>query len=203
MTIRKGADWGKPEAVPGDAIFVSNDAEANEAISRPRRARRPTPPLCLTGGDLARTLGVRNNEASLRAGEGTHLRIDLGVALVDGRLFWFVSHLVARHSWWRGPIVIAANAAFIGDYNVAPKAHPADGLLDLIEANPTVGERLKARSRLRSGSHVPHPQIKIRRCTAAQLELERPTPITLDGIGHDKAKTLSIRVEPDALDIWI
>ena len=33
MTIRKGADWGKPEAVPGDAIFVSNDAEANEAIS--------------------------------------------------------------------------------------------------------------------------------------------------------------------------
>ena len=203
MTIRKGADWGKPEAVPGDAIFVSNDAEANEAISRPRRARRPTPPLCLTGGDLARTLGVRNNEASLRAGEGTHLRIDLGVALVDGRLFWFVSHLVACHSWWRGPIVIAANAAFIGDYNVAPKAHPADGRLDLIEANPTFGERVKARSRLRSGTHVPHPQIKIRRCAAAQLELERPTPITLDGIGQDKAKTLSIRVEPDALDIWI
>ena len=203
MTIRKGADWGKPEAVPGDAIFVSNDAEANEAISRPRRERRPTPPLCLTGGDLARTLGVRNNEASLRAGEGTHLRIDLGVALVDGRLFWFVSHLVACHSWWRGPIVIAANAAFIGDYNVAPKAHPSDGRLDLIEANPTFGERLKARSRLRSGTHVPHPQIKIRRCAAAQLELERPTPITLDGIGQDKAKTLSIRVEPDALDIWI
>lgn len=203
MTIRKGADWGKPEAVPGDAIFVSNDAEANEAISRPRRERRPTPPLCLTGGDLARTLGVRNNEASLRAGEGTHLRIDLGVALVDGRLFWFVSHLVACHSWWRGPIVIAANAAFIGDYNVAPKAHPSDGRLDLIEANPTFGERLKARSRLRSGTHVPHPQIKIRRCAAAQLELDRPTPITLDGIGRDKAKTLSIRVEPDALDIWI
>ncbi len=203
MTIRKGADWGKPEAVPGDAIFVSNDAEANEAISWPRRARKPTPPLCLVGGDLARTLGVRNNEASLRAGEGTHLRIDLGVALVDGRLFWFVSHLVACHSWWRGPIVIAANAAFIGDYNVAPKAHPSDGRLDLIEANPTFGERLKARSRLRSGTHVPHPQIKIRRCAAAQLELERPTPITLDGIGQDKAKTLSIRVEPDALDIWI
>ncbi len=203
MTIRKGADWGKPEAVPGDAIFVSNDAEANEAISWPRRARKPTPPLCLVGGDLARTLGVRNNEASLRAGEGTHLRIDLGVALVDGRLFWFVSHLVACHSWWRGPIVIAANAAFIGDYNVAPKAHPSDGRLDLIEANPTFGERLKARSRLRSGTHVPHPQIKIRRCAAVQLELERPTPITLDGIGQDKAKTLSIRVEPDALDIWI
>lgn len=203
MTIRRGADWGTPGTVPDDAIFVSNDAEANKAISGPRRARRPTPPLCLVGGDLARTLGVRNNEVSLRAGAGTHVRVDLGVALLDGCLYWFVAHLVARHSWWRGPIVVAANAAFIADYNVAPKAHPGDGRLDLIEANPTFGERLQARSRLRSGTHVPHQNIKMRRCAAAQLELERHTPIILDGIPHNKAKTLSIRVEPEALDIWI
>lgn len=203
MTIRKGANWGTPEAVPANAIFVSSDAEANEAISTSRRARKPSPPLCLTGGDLARTLGVRNNEAPLRAGEGTRLKIDLGVALIDGHLHWFVSHLVARHSWWRGPILIAANAAFIGDYNVAPKAHPGDGRLDLIEANPTFGERLKARSRLRSGTHVPHPRIKLRRFSATQLDLERPTPLTLDGTAHGKAQRLSIRVEPEALDIWI
>ena len=203
MTIRKGFDWGEPQAVPDEAIFVSNDAEANEAISGLRRAGKPVPALCLVGGDLARTLGARNNEASLRAGEGTHVRVDLGVALMDGRLYWFVSHLVARHSWLRGPIVIAANAAFIGDWNVAPQAHPGDGRFDLIEANPTFAERLKARARLRSGTHVPHPDIKIRRCAAAQMDLERPTPITLDGVRHDKAKTLSIRIEPAALDIWI
>ena len=203
MSIRKGTDWGRPEPVPDDAIFVNNDAEANEAVSASRRARKPTPPLCLLGGDLARTLGVADNEASLRAGEGTHVQIDLGMALVDGRLVWFVSHLVARRSWWRGPIVIAANAAFMGDYNVAPKAHPGDGRLDLIEADPSFSERLKARSRLRSGTHVPHPQIKIRRCRAAQLELTRSTPVALDGISIGEARTLSIRVEPEALDVWI
>ena len=203
MTIRRGSDWGRPAAVPDNAIFVSSDAEANRAISGPRRARKPIPPLCLLGGDLARTLGVGDNEESLRAGEGTHLRIDLGVALLDGRLFWFVSHLIARRSWWRGPIVVAANAAFVGEFNVAPKAHPGDGRLDLIEADPTFSERLKARSRLRSGTHLPHPRIKVRRCAAAQLKLERPTSTTLDGITHGKAETLSIRIEPDALDVWI
>lgn len=203
MSIRKGTDWGRPGPVPDDAIFVKGDAEANEVIGDARRARRPIPPLCLLGGDLARTLGVADNEASLRAGEGTQLQIDLGMALVDGRLVWFVSHLVATRSWWRGPIVIAANAAFLGDYNVAPKAHPGDGRLDLIEADPSLSERLKARSRLRSGTHVPHPQIKIRRCRAAQLELPRSTPVTTDGIGVGDARTLSIRVEPEALDVWI
>ena len=203
MSIRKGTDWGRPGPVPDDAIFVNSDAEANEAVGDARRARRPIPPLCLLGGDLARTLGVADNEASLRAGEGTQLQTDLGMALIDGRMVWFVSHLVARRSWWRGPIVIAANAAFLGVYNIAPRAHPGDGRIDLIEADPSLSERLKARSRLRSGTHVPHPQIKVRRCRAAQMELTRPTPVTVDGINVGEARTLSIRVEPEALDVWI
>lgn len=203
MTISKGVNWGTVGSVPPNAVFARSDAEANEAISTTRRVGKPIPPLCLVGGDLARTLGVSNNEARLKAGEGTHVQVDLGAVLADGRLYWFVAHLVARHSWWRGPIVIAANAAFIGDFNVAPKAHPADGRLDVIEANPTFADRLKARSRLRSGTHIPHPDIKLRRCTATQLELDHPTPIRIDGVAHGKAKKLSLRVEPEALDIWI
>lgn len=203
MTISKGVDWGRAEPVPDDAVFVNSDAEANETVRAARRADRPPPPLCLLGGDLARTLGVGNNEASLRAGEGTRLKIDLGMALVDGRLVWFVSHLVARRRAWRGPIVIAANAAFLGAYNVAPKAHPGDGRIDLIEADLSLSERLAARSRLRSGTHVPHPKIKIRRCRAAQREFARPMPVRIDGVPLGDAKTLSIRVEPEALDVWI
>lgn len=203
MSVERGTDWGRPEPVPDDAVFVQSDAEANEAVGAARRARREIPPLCLLGGDLARTLGVAGNEASLRAGEGTRVQIDLGMALLDGRLVWFVAHLLARRGWWRGPIVVAANAAFYGHYNIAPRAHPGDGRLDLIEADPSLSERLKARSRLRSGTYLPHPQIKVRRCRAAQLELDRPTPVTVDGISVGEARKLSIRVEPDALDVWI
>ncbi|MCQ3814165.1 MAG: hypothetical protein KTU85_07075 [Acidimicrobiia bacterium] len=203
MNIRKGHDWGEPADIPANACFVNNDAEANAVISTARRAGRSTPPLCLLGGDLARTVGVHNNAARLRAGEGSHLRIDLGEALLDGRIYYFVAHLVARHSWWRGPLLVAANAAFIGNFNVAPKAHPGDGLLEIIEANPTLSERLKARARLPSGTHLPHPQIKLRRSKATQLELARPTPIRVDGIDVSAATRLSIRVEAAALDIWV
>ena len=61
-------------------------------------------------------------------------------------------------------------------------------------------ERLQVRARLKHGTHVPHPRIDERHQAAVQLELDRPTPVYLDGQRlDDPAKTLSIRVEPDAL----
>jgi diacylglycerol kinase family enzyme len=123
--------------------------------------------------------------------------------LIDGRLHWFLAHLVARRSWLRGRVVVAANAAFIGDWNIAPRAHPGDGRLDLLDGDPPLGDRWKARRRLASGTHLPHPDIAVRRVTAAQIDLDRPTPIALDGSRVGTARSLSIRVEPDAVDLWI
>jgi diacylglycerol kinase family enzyme len=91
------------------------------------------------------------------------------------------------------------NAQYRGHWDVAPKGHPNDGRLDLLDADPTLGQRWQARSRLRTGTHVPHPAIEERRITAVQLDLGRPTPIELDGEPLGTATTLSIRVEPDAL----
>jgi diacylglycerol kinase family enzyme len=127
------------------------------------------------------------------------LPVDLGAVLVDGRLHWFVAHLVARRGWWRGRIVAAMNAQFLGDWNVAPKGHPNDGRLDLLDADLPVDERLQVRARLKAGTHLPHPRIEERRVEAVQLDLARPTPVHLDGELVGTARTLSIRIEPDAL----
>ena len=127
------------------------------------------------------------------------LPVDLGAVLVDGRLHWFVAHLVARNSWWFGRVVVAMNAQYIGDWDVAPKSHPNDGRLDVLDGDPSLGQRWQARRRLVTGTHVPHPAIDERRVTAVQIEFARPTPIELDGDPLGKATTLSIRVEPDAL----
>ncbi len=194
---------GDSGEVPSDAYFVRSDSQANELVNNAKRAKETLPKLCLLGGDLARTLGAHNNEKRLRANNGTHLQVDLGAVLVDGRLFWFLANLVARNSWWHGPLVIAANAAFIGTHNVAPRAHPGDGLLDIIEGNLGFSQRVKAFRRLRSGSHIPHRDIKVRRSKATQLDLPHPMSITLDGLPHGKATRLSIRVEPAALDVWV
>ena len=45
--------------------------------------------------------------------------------------------------------------------------------------------------------------ITTRRPKAAQYEFAKPTPIWLDGRRIAAAQTLSIRVEPDAVDVWI
>lgn len=198
MTIEKGQPWGRPGPLPADAVTVHTDAQARAVVERARRAGDDVPALGLLGGDLCRTLGGAGDEARLRSDEAVLLPVDLGAVLIDGRLHWFVAHLVARKRWWRGRVYAAMNAEFLGAWDVAPRGHPNDGLLDTFDVTMSVGERFKARSRLPTGTHVPHPGIKERRVAAAQVDVGG-LDVWLDGELVGPAHSLSIRVEPDAL----
>jgi hypothetical protein len=182
-------------------LVVASDAEARRVVEDARRAARAVPPLGLVGGDLQRTLGGRRDADGLRRADALRVPVDLGSALIDGRQFWFVAHLLARRSWLSGRIVAAMNAQFAGAWNVAPRSHPNDGLLDVLDVDAALSlrDRLRARRRLPTGEHVPHPQIRQRRVPAIQLDFARPTPVWLDGEQVAEATALSIRVEPDAL----
>jgi hypothetical protein len=184
--------------LPPDGVVVRSDAEAREVVTAARRAGDPVPALGLLGGDLCRALGGTGDEARLREG-GTLLPVDLGAVLVDGRLHWFVAHLVARRGWWRGRLVAAMNAQHLGAWDVAPRGHPNDGKLDVVEADLSLGDRWKARSRLPTGSHVPHPGITERHVAAVQLDLDPGMRVWLDGVPLGEARSLAVRVEPDAL----
>jgi hypothetical protein len=201
LTVRKGQGWGKPGPLAEDGIVVHRDADARRVVERARRAGERPPPLGLAGGDLCRTLGGRGDVARLRSGEAAQLPVDLGAVLLDGRLHWFVAHLVARRSWWHGPLLAAMNAEFLGDWDVAPRAHPNDGLLDMVvvAAGMTLADRVKARRLLATGGHVPHPAIEQSRRPTFQMEFDRPIGVWLDGERVAAATNLSVRVEPDAL----
>ena len=204
-----GADLGALGTIPAEARRVADDAAAAEVVAEARRAGRPVPPVVLAGGDLARTFGLvaasAQNAAAPGAGEeaGVRVSVDVGAALVDGLLHWFVSHLVARRSWWRGRLLVVANASFVGQWNVAPRAHPGDGRLDTFDARPSLAVRLAARRRLPAGTHVPHPDIVQRRVAAAQFDFDPALDVRLDGHRVGRATTLSVRVEPAALEVWI
>ena len=198
MPIRKGEPWGEPGVLPADGIIVRSDAEARQVVTTARRTGEPIPPLGLLGGDLCKAVGGTGDEARLREG-GTVLPIDLGAVLVDGRLHWFVAHLVARRGWWRGRVVAAMNAQHLGAWDVAPRGHPNDGKLDVLDADLPLGERWKARSRLRTGAHVPHPGITERHVAALQVDLADGMQVWLDGEPLGAARSLAIRIEPDAL----
>jgi hypothetical protein len=202
MPVRRGEAWGHEGVLPAGGIVVRSDAEARSVVEEARRAAEDPPVLGLLGGDLCRTLGGTGDERRLHEG-GVMVEVDVGAALIDGRMHWFVAHLVARRGWLRGPIVALMNAQFLGDWDVAPRAHPGDGQLEQLHVTMRTGERLQARTRLPSGTHVPHPRIHESRVAFTQLELTKPTPIRLDGEVVGRARSVSVRVEPAALRVVV
>jgi hypothetical protein len=203
MGAERGQDWGESAHMPPDAVVVRDDGEARAVVSTARREGVDPPPIGLLGGDLCRTLGGRGDEERLRSREVTRVRVDLGSALLDGRQDWFLAHLVVRRSWLRGRLFAAMNAEWFGSWDLAPRAHPGDGQLDLLDADPRLADRIRARRRLRSGTHVPHPAIRIRRVSAAQTSFPRPTPIWLDHQSMAKVSQLSVRIEPGAVEVYV
>ncbi|MCY3578625.1 MAG: hypothetical protein OXH53_15065 [bacterium] len=203
MPIRQGEDWGESGGLGAEGVLVGSDAEARLVIEDARRANRPLPELGLLGGDLCRTLGGRGSADAVRSPEAWRFAVDLGAVLLDGRLFWFCAHLVARRRGWAGEVLVAMNAAWRGGWNLGPKAHPGDGLLDISHGRLSARDRLRALRRVGTGDHVPHPEIRYRRAAAFQVELKEPLMVELDGQRVQKASNLSIRVEPAALIVVV
>jgi len=202
LPISKNSPYGEPGTLPDDGVVVHSDAEARAVIEKARQDGRPFPALGLLGGDLCRTLGGTGDETRLRSPDAVRFPVDLGEVLLDGRLQVFVAHLVARTRGW-SHVVAAMNAQFVGPWVVGYRSHPNDGLLDVFEADLSLADRLKVRARIRHGAHLPHPRIKERRTAAVQIELDRPRPIYLDGERSGEARVLSLRLQPDALTVFV
>jgi hypothetical protein len=207
VTIEKGRPWGGPagEWAGRSRVEVRTDAEGRAAVERARRAGAEPPALVLLGGDLCRTVGGTGDAAHAAGPDAVALPCDLASVLLDGRQFWFVAHLVARRSWWRGRVLAVMNAQFLGRYDVAPRGHPNDGRLDVVDVNASLGlfDRLEARRRLPQGTHVPHPSITTAPVAAVQAELDPPLRVWLDGVAMGEVRTISARVEPDAIVVIV
>jgi hypothetical protein len=202
MTVRRGMAWGRPGSLPVDGIVVHDDAAARQTVLQHRRAGTACPALGLLGGDLARTCGGTGDAARLSEG-GVVLPVDLGLAVVDGEPTVFVAHLVARRPRWSGPVVAIMNAQFLGSWDLAPRGHPNDGRLDVLTtAGLSVGDRWKARHRVRTGTHVPHPSIEEQRVTSWHWQGEL-LDLWLDGTRVGRCRSLEIGIEPDALTVVV
>ncbi len=202
MTIEKGAAWGVPAPVPFDGIVVGSDADARAVVEEARRAGRPVPLVGLVGGDLCRTVGGRGDRARLGSPDAIMFTVDVGSVVADGRRYWFVAHLVARRAWWRRAFV-AMNAQWYRDWDLAPRSHPNDGLLDTYDAHIPLGDLPKVRARLPRGAHLPHPGIRERRSAQAAVSWPRSRLLELDGVRVGRARHLEVSVEPDALRVVV
>lgn len=207
MTIRRGEEWGRTVPRPEGLVRVRSDSELRGLVSAARGAGTAIAPIAPVGGSLARTLGVTGASTD-PAGPSTVMRelpVDIVRVELAGAHLWFVGHLIARRGWWRGPVVAAMNAQFLGRYDVAPRSHPNDGRIDVLEvaASMSLGQRVQARRRLATGAHVPHPDIAERRAARIELDFGRPLDVRLDGEVVARAAGCRLEVEPDSLLVYV
>lgn len=196
MTIRRGAEWGEPIERPTELLSAGSDAEFVRLVGA---AGRDTP-VTLSGGDLHRSLGSPAPRREMR-----RLPLDLIDVHLDGESVHAVSHVLIAGSLWRGDLIVVSNVGLVGSWNVAPRAHPNDGKLDLIEVPKAFGlrQRIQAYRRLPSGTHVPHPLISYRQVTSARWSFGRPVKVRVDGASPVNASEIEVEVLADAAAVLI
>jgi hypothetical protein len=132
---------------------------------------QPIPEVGVSGGDLARTCGGATGTHPMSA----KVTVDaMRVSLDDGDQTWGVSHVVLRRQWLRDEVVLVMNTQFYGPYDIAPRGHPNDGKLDVLRVDPSMGwrERLQARQRARTGTHLPHGGLSMRSVPDVELAFD-------------------------------
>ena len=202
MNIEKSRSWGSLSPLPPDGVIIKTNKELLEKVNNCKRQGIDLPTFGLLGGDLWRTLGGRRAEERLYGGEATTLDIDLGCALLDGKIFWFCAHMFIG-SKLKGEKIFISNVAHYGKTNPAPKAHPGDGKFDMLEVKLSPFQTFKAVKRVSAGTHIPHPGIKYKQVSSEQFSFGKKLSIEIDGKNIGKFSTVSIRIENEALRVVI
>ncbi|NLA36798.1 MAG: hypothetical protein GX868_14100 [Actinobacteria bacterium] len=185
--IERGKAWGSPVELSGREPHAADDAALAQILKD-----RPGERVLLTGGDLFTSLGGQPAETP------HELPIDLLEVNADGSHHVAVSHVVVRRLCWSGPFAVAMNGTHLGGWNLGPKAHPNDGLVDVTYGSLSLADRVKARRRAPAGAHVPHPALTTRRVRTWTHDFARATPLRVDNVVCGTVVHLEIRVVADA-----
>lgn len=203
MTVQRGGEWGRRVPRPSRLRVVEDDHDLARSLTDGSRI-----PTAVRGGDMFRTLGgspTPDGEDPLEAS------VDLIDLRLDGEpVGCCVAHVLVgaerrRGGLLRGPVVMVMNAQFMGRWNVAPRGHPNDGRVEVVECGPELGlrQRLQAHRRLASGTHVPHPAISSRPVDRAAWSFDRPVVVRADGRPLGRARDVEVAVLADAGTLYV
>lgn len=203
MTIRRGEDWGRAIPPPDDLVWFDDDAQAASGYASGLRR------IGLRNGDMARTLGADGGRT-----DPVSFEIDvMKVAWADAPETFALAHVTVRGrrwSWWRGSVVAVMNAQYRGAWDVAPRGHPNDGRLEVLEVDPSMSwrQRSLAARRLPTGAHLPHPSIRLRSLPSFTVDVPSGSQVEVDGrtlapATGSSATSLTVECLPDALVVWI
>lgn len=204
MTIRKGEEWGIRIIAPQSCRYVANDAQLAQL--------QPFEFGVLTGGDIHYTLGA---PSSVQPGNVcTQLEIDAmqnHITLSDGSVVTLLASSKIeigsfRPSVTRQRYICITNGGIVDMHNIAPRAHPNDGVLDCmhVDAGMPLRARLTALTKSKSGTHIPHPDIAITRGETFSFHRKnQKEKLSIDGVVVPRWSSIVVNVLPDYWKILV
>lgn len=96
--------------------------------------------------------------------------------------------------------MLVANGQFLGDLDVAPRAHPGDGRLEVLVFEGRATDVWQMLPRLRTGTHLPHP--RVRELRPAKLSITSSGRLFGDGVDVGRCPA-TISVRPGRLRVAI
>lgn len=209
--IRHGEPW-EHEAGPVDATVVRGD---DAALAEALHTGRPTWYAPVGESDFVRVLGGAGGSAGPRRLTVDLLVLDGAIRAVNAivlgvsphEINWFHrSHPVEismdGHSFeagsGRATTIVVANGQFVGGHDAVPRGHPGDGVFEVQIYDVPRSQRRELRRRLRTGTHVPHPQIAQGRGRALDVVGAHPLPLVVDGIHRGRVRAIRVELLPGA-----
>jgi diacylglycerol kinase family enzyme len=212
--IRPGQEWGSPARGPADIEVTGGDADLAAAVTRRPGVLvdfRPDPTSDLAGAvGLTRT-SAHDIEVALDLlslgdaddADGAVNMVVLGTApdRVRRPTRRFGANVrVDDQPVFHGPCttVVVATGQFRHGLDIVPRGHPGDGRAEIqIYAVPG-RDRRTLRTRLATGTHVPHPGITQRTGRRITVSTGRKVALEVDGRRRAPADFVEVAVVPGA-----
>ncbi len=209
MTIRKGEQWGESCTTPIGLPEFATERDLGWHV----RGNGIIPEAILKSGTLIQALGIA---APTTDRERIKVLIDLikvAYTDLDGRDRDDIavgSVLIGRRSWL-GDVCIVSNCGYLGKRELLSKAHPNDGVMDVLTVSSLMPfmQRLQAWRRIPTSSHLPHPDISTKQIERFWWPLEgnesplKRTRLVIDGEFLGLVKSVRMQVIPDAITLYV
>ena len=208
MTIRKLGPYGTPASRPSNLVTKHSDYEVARHFNSDARAT----PCTVTKGSIAQALGL-NRESIIHTSQldqqMTLVNIDLmqleyRIDTSENSNFLIVAGTLAmQRRTALSTSLILSNSGILRNRDVLPRAHPNDGFMDVLEIDPkiTLRQRALAWHRSKTGSHLPHPQLRVSRSNDFQWS-GRPSRMIADGVTYKGVVWFRCKVLADAMSIY-
>jgi len=206
MTIGKNEKWGTVVSCPPGLPLFSSSRSLSVFLTQHSELLQSSSPFeCrLYARNFHTLLGLKRKRSE------QCLRIPIDVVRVEGAKcgarfsFVAIDTILLTTRFPFGEYLLLTNSGFWWGRRFAPRAHPNDGKMDVVEIdeNMTFRQRFLGFRRAKWSTHLPHPQIAYeQRVTVDWRGGERR--LWIDGRRLPRVSELYAQVLPDALVLYV